>query len=222
MSDTDYVTTEFFEDDEENMFASLQEEEPPPVSSEKVTDTPTEAKPQRVKSYPRHSTSDFFTLVYGSVGGVLTSTGADIPVGRVLQFQAPIAGPKLEEFVKYTWLDKLLQPLVRSQEAVEGVGSLLALPLMVGLIERNPNVMSLPIVEQILRRTVESTLTDLVPQMKKQMRDRQKTAKAFSELHELGDELGWDKEDMADPIAAVIRTFFAPPPEGDTSNAETG
>jgi hypothetical protein len=49
--------------------------------------------------------------------------------------QAPVAGLVLEDYVKGTIVDRALQPLARTQEKLEGVGSLVLLPMAIGMLE---------------------------------------------------------------------------------------
>lgn len=183
----------------------------PDVSS-KIADE--ETPPKRIRSVgTRHTTEGFFTLVYGGVGTALVHTGTDIPVGRVLQFQAPVAGSRIDEIIAGSWLDKMLQPIVRYQDKAEGAASLLLLPLLVGAYERAPQLAGFPMFEQILRKTVETSLLDMAPILKKQAADKKRAARTVSDLSGLGAELGLDGEAMQDPVGAIIGGFFYTPEE---------
>jgi hypothetical protein len=62
----------------------------------------------------------------------------DLPVARVLDMQAPVAGILLEPIVKETIVDTLLQPIARLEEGGEAVFALAGPPLLVGLLHRHP------------------------------------------------------------------------------------
>jgi hypothetical protein len=57
------------------------------------------------------------------------------PVGKVLTMQAPVAGLVLEDVVRGTAADRVLQPLARAEERAEKVLALAAPPVLVGAIE---------------------------------------------------------------------------------------
>jgi hypothetical protein len=79
-----------------------------------------------------------------SVEGVITwiwaaSSRAAAPVSenlsKCLGMQAPVAGLVLEDQVRGTVVDRVLQPLARGQARLEGVGALFAMPAVIGALE---------------------------------------------------------------------------------------
>jgi hypothetical protein len=76
----------------------------------------------------------------GALGLGLAMSGRDPGVGMALQFEAPIAGDKLDAAIQGTVVDRVVQPLARAGEAAKDLGSVLALPFLVGLIERRPEL----------------------------------------------------------------------------------
>lgn len=156
--------------------------------------------------HARESAKDLITLLYGGLGTALVQTGRDVPVGRVLQFQAPLAGARFDELIANTWLDSLIQPLVRGADKVEGLGSLILFPLLIGAYERNPSIA--PVAEGILRQVVRSTLVEMAPILKKRDAEDRKAARAMADLSEVMD-LG-DLPKGTDPIDAVLAAIFAP------------
>jgi|HubBroStandDraft_1064217.scaffolds.fasta_scaffold41821_3 hypothetical protein len=62
----------------------------------------------------------------------------DLPVARVLDMQAPVAGVLLEPIVKETLLDTILQPIARLESGGETVFGLAGPPLLVGMLHRHP------------------------------------------------------------------------------------
>lgn len=81
----------------------------------------------------------------------------NLPVARVLDMQAPVAGAILEDTVKGTVVDRLLQPLARVNEGGEAVFALLGPPLLVGVITSKPEIapMLVPLLKESLRRWID-------------------------------------------------------------------
>ena len=75
-----------------------------------------------------------------ALGVGLAVTGRDPAVGMALQFEAPIAGDKLDAVIQGTVADRFVQPLARAGKAGAAAGSVIALPFLVGLIERRPEL----------------------------------------------------------------------------------
>jgi hypothetical protein len=140
-----------------------------------------------------------------------------------LQFQAPVAGGRIDEIIAGTWLDKMIQPLVQYQDKAAGLGSLLLLPILVGAYERAPQLATLPMFEQIIRATIENSLMEMAPMLKKQAAAKKKAAKDVADIQGLGADLGLDGEAMKDPVGAILGGFFyipeqeqpAPTPESE-------
>lgn len=59
----------------------------------------------------------------------------DLPLARTLSMQAPVAGLVLEDVVRDTVVDKVLQPVARYEEKAEKVLALVGPPLLVAAIE---------------------------------------------------------------------------------------
>jgi hypothetical protein len=57
---------------------------------------------------------------------------------KMMKFQAPVAGLVLEEPVKDTLVDRMLQPIARSSQTGEVLAVLLGPPLLVAAIEQDP------------------------------------------------------------------------------------
>lgn len=168
--------------------------------------TPTEADAEKqertpARLIPRTPAADFLSMVYGLVGTGLERSGKDIPVGRVLQFQAPIAGNQLDKLIANTWIDRLLQPLVSKADFMETMGSVVAFPLLIGIYERQPE--SALVLEPIIRQVIMTNLEAMVPVLKEKQKNERKTAKAIADLN---DTFGIDKD--SDPVDAVLATIF--------------
>ena len=89
----------------------------------------------------------------GALGVGLIVTGRDPGVGMALQFEAPLAGDKLDAAIEGTPVDRVLQPFARAGAAGKELGAVLALPFLVGLIERRPELYAV-LKEPLLRPLV--------------------------------------------------------------------
>jgi hypothetical protein len=81
---------------------------------------------------------------------------ANAPVARVLMLQAPIAGHVLEEPVKGTAIDKMLQPLARASKGGEVAFALLMPPILVGALTTERGAAQADMLTPILRRSLMS------------------------------------------------------------------
>lgn len=164
----------------------------------------------------REPIADLVTFIWGGVGMILEQSGTDAPVGRVLQFEAPLAGRKIDELIANTWLDAILQPLAKQADKIEGLGSVIMFPLLVGAYERNPAIG--PAIEPILRQVVRSTITDMAPVLRKQQSDAKKAAEAIKDMSTI-----LDLEDGVDPVDAILSSIFRPAqPTGETASEANG
>lgn len=166
----------------------------------------TERKPRA--STARESAANLITLAWGGAGALLAQTGIDVPVGRTLQFQAPMAGNKIDSLLAGTFIDHWLQPIIKQTDKVEGVGSLVMMPVLVGLFERSsPEVGAL--IEPILREVISQNLVQMAPVIRKRKTQERAAAKAMKEVIDaFGDEI----PKGADPIQMILQSIFAPPP----------
>ncbi|MFC8719752.1 hypothetical protein [Kitasatospora sp. NPDC057198] len=97
-------------------------------------------------------------LAAGAWGLLGTAAGQQglMPTARVLQMQAPIAGAILEDTLRDTLADKVLQPLARGQQTAGEVFSLIGPPVIVTAISMNPAraPMLLPMLKGMMRQWV--------------------------------------------------------------------
>lgn len=104
---------------------------PLPVTGEK---RPSVGRPRKTG---RKDTGGFFGGIWNGVGLILTNTGIDAPVGRVLQFESGMAGVALDKMIDGTMLDRLIQPMLGKKSDGQLLLALVGLPLIVGAMERN-------------------------------------------------------------------------------------
>lgn len=148
----------------------------------------------------RQSTEGIWTTLWTGGGVALVRTGADVPVGNCLQFQAPIVGDILDEAIADTFLDRWLQPIAGSGERFKKVSTVLAMPVLVAALERSPG--AAPILEPLLRQAIREHLVAMAPVIKARQKEEENYRKALAEL-------GMDPAgDGDDPIDAVIDAIF--------------
>lgn len=118
----------------------------------------TSGKPRR-----RASLETLGTLGY-SVAAHLARTNGMVPLSRVLEFQAPVAGVVVDTALKGSIVDKLLQPVARAGERGEALAAMVGVPLLVGAITANPR--RAPMLVPVLRVALIHWATVAAPAMK--------------------------------------------------------
>lgn len=94
-----------------------------------------------------------------------------IPVARTLSMQAPVAGEILDDAVRDTAVDKLIQPFVRFGEGSEAVIALLGPPVLVGVMHKNPA--TVPALTPLLRAALVSWVKIAGPRMEVKLKEEQ-------------------------------------------------
>ena len=87
----------------------------------------------------------------------------NLPVARVLDMQAPVAGMLLEDVVKDTVVDRILQPIARFESGGETAFALMGPPLLVGLLTSKPQLA--PILVPVLRQSLMSWIEIAGPKL---------------------------------------------------------
>jgi hypothetical protein len=152
-----------------------------------------ERKPRKRRS----DTSGVWVTLWTAAGLGLVRSGADIAVGNCLTFQAPIVGDILDEAVRDTFIDTLIQPIAGKGKKFKQVSSVLAMPVLVGVMERSPA--AAPMLEPLLRQTIREHLVAMAPIIKQRQKEEEQYRKALDELGMEGGE---------DPIDAVLEAIF--------------
>ena len=149
----------------------------------------------------RASAADTLADVWSGVGSLAIRSGQHAPLGRCLQFQAPVAGEMLDEAVKGSFIDKLvLQPVVKGRGRFDLLGAVLGPPLIVLAIERNPE--QIDALMPMLRSSVRASLPLMVPAIKKVQEKERRAAEAAAELFP-------DLAPGEDPVDGIIAMMFA-------------
>jgi hypothetical protein len=165
MSDADFDLAEAIDDDDD----SMTEAAPRPVATPKVTSPTTVTrlnerfrrgktnakKRPAAKAKPRVSTADLI----GSAWRISAKIAQPLPpMYRTLRLQSVIAGPLLDDAVKGTLADTVLQPLARLSRAGETASALLAPNLAIGAMawhlhqtEGQPNPVVMQACQEMLR-----------------------------------------------------------------------
>lgn len=149
----------------------------------------------------RVSTASSIEDAWSAIGGVAVRTGRHAPLGRYLQFQAPAAGEMLDQALSGTVFDrKILQPGVKARGRLDVVSSVIAPPLLIMAIERDPSKaeMLLP----ILKASIRSSLPTMLPAMKKAASRETKINEAIKDFFP-------DMPEGVDPVDLVISEMFA-------------
>ena len=101
-----------------------------------------------------------------------------LPVARILDMQAPVAGVIVEDLARGTLLDKVLQPLARGGEKAEKAMALAGPPLLVGMITANPSWA--PALRPLLKMAMMSWLQLASPAMDKVQKRQAKFSEEFA------------------------------------------
>lgn len=189
-----------------------EETRPRPVRPPKKTDAflarvwgqkrkPGRAKPKR----PRMPADKLISGVWRIGARVLAPV--DVPVARVLQTQAPVAGVLLDPIIKETLLDRVLQPLARIEEGGEVVFALAGPPVLVGLLHRFPQAAD--ILVPALEEAVVTWMTIAGPAL----------VEAEKKKAEFREQYGADVEDLVKLWFAGVPGFD---PAADPAAADAG
>lgn len=107
---------------------------------------------------PKRRVSSAGSLGWAWVGlANVAARSGFLPVGRVMEMQAPVAGVMLEQATKGTVVDKLIQPLCRGGEKGKIIGALIAPPFLVAAIQQRPALYPqlAPMLEECLYQWIE-------------------------------------------------------------------
>jgi hypothetical protein len=140
----------------------------------------------------------------GALGVGLIMTGRDPGVGMALQFEAPVAGDKLDQAIQGTVIDRVVQPFARAGAATKDIGSVVALPFLCGLIERRPELY--PVLREPLLRPLVVDLALQLAEAEERAEKRLRDAQSHSGK-------------MVDSDALLAMLFEGRPPVPDDAPA---
>jgi len=134
---------------------------------------PADGKARR--TLPRVSLENLISSGWALGAMALARNPQAIPVARVMDMQSPVAGVIVDDMVRGTAIDRLLQPLARAGERGEKAVALLGPPVLTGLVVAHPEWF--PAIRPMLKMSIMSWLEISEPAMKK----AQARAERFSE-----------------------------------------
>ena len=200
------------------LFDRFRKKKQPDDVSEPAPKTKERRPKAQTRPGRRNSAADTLGDLWGGIGSLAIRSGTHAPLGRCLQFQAPVAGEMLDEAVKGSIVDKmLLQPVVKARGRFDLLGAVIGPPLIVLAIERNPA--QAEALMPMLRSSIRASLPLMVPAIKKVQEKERKAAEAAAELFP-------DLPPGEDPADAIIAMMFSdwvpnvpqPEPEPETES----
>lgn len=149
-------------------------------------------KPQR--SYRRVSTEGVLSAVWTIGAHVIGQAPNLVPTARCLMIQAPAAGMVMDDAIRGTIVDKVLQPVARAGKKGEAFAAVVGPPLIVTAIAQQPALY--PVLRPVLREMLASYVIMAGPKIRKAAEREEKL------LKELGGNLA--------TIDEMIESLFAP------------
>lgn len=147
------------------------------------------------KAKPRRTSIEGIVASVWGFGAMMVASKAQlIPVARVLDMQAPVAGVIINDIAKGTVVDKVLQPFARAGDKGQEVFGLIGPPMITMAILSKPEMY--PILRPMLKSSLMTWMEVSEPAMKKVIKRQEQFAERFGEI---------DLDGMIDNI-------FAPPP----------
>lgn len=178
----------------------------------KLWDRPKPGARGRAKpKHPRIPVDKLIERGWGILARVFTPV--NLPVARVLEFQSPVAGVMIEDVVRGTVVDLVLQPVARAEAKLEVIGALAGPPALVLALQLphnqpvnedgSPNKAG-AIRQQLLMSALEESLMMWDEVIRTRMAEVQEKVKA--------------SEQRRREVQAIIAMIFAPP--DDVAQAE--
>jgi hypothetical protein len=187
-------------------------EERPPVRPRRnrLRDARDRAKKEVAKKpLPRVSTATVLGFAYSGLGYLAARNEKGIPTARALDLMAPVAGEVLDDVIKGTIIDRVLQPIARSGEKGEKVAALAGFPLLTALVTARPEMF--PVVRPAMRMSIVLALEVSEQPMKKLQARTERFQEKFGNIDIDGmidavfASLDIDTQHSADEDAAVRR-----------------
>lgn len=171
---------------------------------------------------PRQPLDQDAAWVYNGVGNLVARGDSEYaPVGRIMQMQASTVGEKVEQTVKGTPVDKVLQPIIQTAHEMEELANLVAWPVMTALGIRNPALLSLAVdrtTGEVIGLTgplampyysvCEANALAMADTYGREVVKKEQTRKKLMEIDWLREAVPADM----DPVIWLIAQVFAPPP----------
>lgn len=166
--------------------------------------SPDEVPPQP-RAPGRSPATDIIQMGWYGAGKALVKTNVSPAAGRTMGLQSRLAGEQIDRYIAGTIIDRmLLQPLVRAQDATEGIGAVVAAPLLAAIMERKPEMAPL-----VMDTFVDYVLDGVVAMADQAKEKKQEQAAKARSLEEIGDMFGLpDDASDEDRLAALNHYVF--------------
>lgn len=152
------------------------------ISTAKKRTRTIKSKPPAKAKGPRVSIEGILTGAYGAGAAIVGKVNP--AVGFIMGVQAPVAGMLMEDSVKGTAVDKLLQPLAKNADRARVGRALLGPPVLVAAIQAQPD--KAPFLIPILRKMLADYIDLAGPKIVEiQKREAQFEEKYGSEVDEI-------------------------------------
>jgi len=155
------------------------------------------------KTPPRVSVADLAGMAYSGIGYVLSRNPVLVPAARSMDIMAPVAGELIDEQIKGTVVDRLVQPLARGSERGKVAVALAGFPVCVAAASYHPEWM--PTLRPVMKMCLMVSMEVSVPAQRKIEQRIEKMAEDFG---------GVDFDAMIDAVFATV------PVDGVPSSAE--
>lgn len=138
-------------------------------------------KPRDRKPAPRRvSIENIVSSGWSLAAMAMARSPRSIPVARILDMQAPVAGIIVDEAARGTVVDKILQPFARAGEKAEKAMALVGPPVLVAAMTANPQLY--PVLRPALKMTMMSWMQVSGPAMRKAEARVAKFAEEFGDV----------------------------------------
>ncbi|AGS73947.1 histone-like nucleoid-structuring protein Lsr2 [Streptomyces collinus] len=161
------------------------------------------AKPERKRVSLESLAAGAWTLL----GQAAQSRGL-VPTGRALVMQAPVAGMILEDTLRGTVVDKVMQPLARGGESAKELGALLGVPVLVTMVTLKPETQ--PVALPMLKNLMREWAIIAGPRIKARERRERRAM----------EQLGVDETGLDEMVDGWIAALFMGPDEWAEDGAE--
>jgi hypothetical protein len=151
-----------------------RQETPPQGRKRRLFERPAKPTGTRARKPARVSLDSLVSWAWGLAGMAIQQFPNATPIGRILAIQSPVAGVIVDDLVKDTVVDHLLQPLARSSAKAEKAFALLGPPVLVGVISSRPELYEA--LKGPLKVSLLSWSQIAAPEMKKAERKAQEMA----------------------------------------------
>jgi hypothetical protein len=167
----------------------------PPETQQPWWKRPRQPKPGPSQPAKRRvSIADVVSQAWGFGAMMLGKNSQTLPMARVLQMQAPVAGVLVNDMAKDTVVDRLLQPVARMGQSGQKAVALFGPPVLVGAIMQKPQLY--PVLKPALAMSLMTWIEISEPAMRKAEKRAKEFAEKFGEID----------------IDGIIDALFAPPP----------